>query len=224
MTFARVRGLLIVVAMVAGVFVPATATTATASQSKPPSSFVATGYFHTARGPPHVAGGPQGQPFYSAGVDHVTASPDTDRVTDTCPYCQAVAPSTEPGRLGPARRSRRLRSWGFNTLGAWSDTSPARHPDALHGAAVDGQRATTGSPVLRLPCRSDASTLAPYATIPTSSATSPTANCTGARLACAAPSSTTTWPSQPARRAGPWPSVRRRPERLPVALAQRTSR
>jgi hypothetical protein len=62
-------------------------------------SFTATGFFHVAQ----ATNGrwwfvdPDGQPFYSAGIDHVSASPDVDVTTGQCPYCQAIAseyPST----------------------------------------------------------------------------------------------------------------------------------
>ena len=64
---------------------------------------------------------PQGEPFYASGID--TVAPDgsgTDQITGVCPYCDTVAndfPSTLPGRRPPAQ----LRSWGFNSLGPFSD-------------------------------------------------------------------------------------------------------
>ena len=89
------------------------------------TGFVATGFFHTA----HVRDrrwlvDPDGRPFYSNGVDHVSVAPDTDRTTGECPYCDAVAadyPSTEAWADAQVAR---LRSWGFNTLGAYSDDNP----------------------------------------------------------------------------------------------------
>jgi hypothetical protein len=83
----------------------------------------ATGFFHAAQ-----AGGrwwivtPDGKPFFSLGVNHVTAASDTDRKTGQCPYCEAVAkdyPSTDAWADASVQR---LESWGFNTIGAWSDT------------------------------------------------------------------------------------------------------
>ncbi len=86
--------------------------------------FRATGFFRTA-----FADGrwwlvtPAGRPFYSAGVDHVTSDPDVDRKTGRCPYCDAIAvkyPSLEAWQTATLDR---LRKWGFNTLGPWSDNS-----------------------------------------------------------------------------------------------------
>ena len=54
----------------------------------------------------------------------MTASPDTDETTQVCPYCQAVATRYPNWKPGPTRRLRGLRSWGFNTLGSFSDTDP----------------------------------------------------------------------------------------------------
>lgn len=64
---------------------------------------------------------PDGRPFYSHGVNHVTPEPNTDRTTGRCPYCEAIAaryPSTEAWSDATVDR---LRTWGFNTIGAWSD-------------------------------------------------------------------------------------------------------
>ncbi|HLK91363.1 MAG TPA: hypothetical protein VKZ18_15805 [Polyangia bacterium] len=83
----------------------------------------ATGFFRTA-----FAGGrwwlvtPDGRPFYANGVDHVTASPDVDRITGACPYCEAVAAAYPTLDAWAAATVARLEAWGFNTLGAWSDT------------------------------------------------------------------------------------------------------
>jgi agarase len=91
----------------------------------PKSMFPATGYFSLGQSKGRwwlVT--PQGQPFYAAGID--TVAPDgsgTDQVTGICPYCQTVAndyPSTSA--WGTATIAR-LRSWGFNTMGAFSDSS-----------------------------------------------------------------------------------------------------
>jgi len=86
-------------------------------------TFRATGFFHTAfDGDRWWLVTPDGRPFYSTGVNHVSASPDTDRKTGICPYCEAVAtkyPNVDAWRNGAVDR---LRSWGFNTIGAWSDT------------------------------------------------------------------------------------------------------
>jgi hypothetical protein len=85
-------------------------------------AFKATGYFTTV----HTHGRwffvtPTGQPFFSTGVDHVTSDPDTDQATGQCPYCQAIQsqyPSTSAWETATVAQ---LRSWGFNSLGPFSD-------------------------------------------------------------------------------------------------------
>jgi hypothetical protein len=85
-------------------------------------SFRATGYFRIAS-----ADGrswlvtPTGQPFYSSGIDHVTASPDVDQTTGQCPYCQTIAGEYPNLSDWATATVARLRSWGFNSLGAFSD-------------------------------------------------------------------------------------------------------
>lgn len=100
-----------------------TASSAEARAAKP--MFTPTGYFYVA----HKKGRwwlvtPQGAPFYASGVDDV--SPDgsgTDQVTGVCPYCQTVqADYASTAAWGTATLAR-LRSWGFNTLGAFSDNA-----------------------------------------------------------------------------------------------------
>jgi len=84
--------------------------------------FRATGFFRvaTARGRWWLVT-PDGRPFYASGIDHVTASPDVDRTTNRCPYCEAVATGYADLDAWTSATVDRLRSWGFNTLGAWSD-------------------------------------------------------------------------------------------------------
>lgn len=90
---------------------------------KIPGPFEATGYFHTA----FAAGRwwlvtPSGRPFYSSGIDHVSSNPDTDRKTGVCPYCVTIASRYPSLEAWASATVDRLRSWGFNTLGPWSDT------------------------------------------------------------------------------------------------------
>jgi hypothetical protein len=88
-------------------------------------SFTATGFFHVAQ----ASDGrwwfvdPNGQPFYSAGIDHVSASPDVDVTTGQCPYCQAIASEYPTTTAWANATVDRLRSWGFNTIGPFSDSS-----------------------------------------------------------------------------------------------------
>jgi hypothetical protein len=95
---------------------------APAPASPTPIHLTATGFFHTQQ-----AGGrwwlvtPDGKPFYSLGVNHATASSDTDQQTGQCPYCQAVAKGYPSTQAWVDATVKRLQGWGFNTIGAWSD-------------------------------------------------------------------------------------------------------
>lgn len=82
----------------------------------------ATGFFHTQQldGKWWIVT-PDGRLFYSHGVNHVTADPDTDRTTGRCPYCEAVAAKYPDVEAWSDKTIARLRRWGFNTIGAWSD-------------------------------------------------------------------------------------------------------
>jgi hypothetical protein len=100
-----------------------------AAAANPPTaitgSFAATGFFHVAQ----ASDGrwwfvdPSGKPFYSTGIDHVSFSPDVDVTTGQCPYCQAIAGTYPTTAAWAAATVTQLRSWGFNTMGDYSDTS-----------------------------------------------------------------------------------------------------
>ncbi len=95
---------------------------------------------------------PRGAPTLSIGVDNVVHAGDRIRGTGPSPYLQAVE-QIYPDRSAWDRRAvDRLRAWGFNTLGAWSDAEltdqhtpytvildfAARSgADWLHGTPVD---------------------------------------------------------------------------------------
>ena len=64
---------------------------------------------------------PDGRPFYANGIDHVSPTPDDDRKTGRCPYCDAIAARYPDLDAWTTATVARLQSWGFNTLGAWSD-------------------------------------------------------------------------------------------------------
>jgi hypothetical protein len=89
--------------------------------------FPATGYFSVAQ--KHGRWWlvtPQGEPFYAAGIDTVSPVGDTDQVTGLCLYCEAVASEypNDPNHSEWATATlAQLRSWGFNTLGDFSDDS-----------------------------------------------------------------------------------------------------
>src|SRR5277367_1866722 len=98
---------------------------ASASLTAQSGSFTATGFFHVAQ----ATDGrwwfvdPSGQPFYSSGVDHVSASPDVDVTTNQCPYCEAIASQYPNTAAWVTATVAQLRSWGVNTIGDYSDSS-----------------------------------------------------------------------------------------------------
>jgi hypothetical protein len=64
---------------------------------------------------------PEGHRFLSIGVNNVSYTPDTIQGTDQSPYRDAVS-ERYGGREAWAKAVvKRLRGWGFNTIGAWSD-------------------------------------------------------------------------------------------------------
>lgn len=65
---------------------------------------------------------PDGRPFYSTGINHVTTDGnDTDRKTGVCPYCQAMAANYPSVGAWTDTTIRRFHAWGINTIGTWSD-------------------------------------------------------------------------------------------------------
>ena len=93
-------------------------------QAKRSAALPATGYFTTVHEHGHwYFVTPTGQLFFSTGVDHVASDPDTDQTTEQCPYCETIQsqyPNTEAWASATAAQ---LRSWGFNSLGPFSDDS-----------------------------------------------------------------------------------------------------
>lgn len=84
--------------------------------------FAATGYFRI--GHAHHRAffvTPTGQPFFSTGVDHVTSDPDTDQSTGECPYCETIQSQYPSTAAWVTATVAQLRSWGFNSLGPFSD-------------------------------------------------------------------------------------------------------
>ncbi len=98
---------------------------AAGAMSAETGSFSATGYFHIAQ----ATDGrwwfvtPDGQPFYSSGIDHVSSAPDVDVKTNQCPYCQAIAAQFPSTSAWATATVAQLRGWGFNTIGPYSDNS-----------------------------------------------------------------------------------------------------
>lgn len=107
----------------------ATGTSATATsvagklQTSTKSMFSATGYFSVAKkNKTWYLVTPQGDPFYASGIDSVTTNGSgTDQVTGQCPYCQTVAADYPNTAAWATATVAQLRSWGYNSLGAYSD-------------------------------------------------------------------------------------------------------
>jgi agarase len=84
----------------------------------------ATGYFTTVHEHGHwYFVTPTGQPFFSTGVDHVASDPDTDQSTGQCPYCETIHSQYPSTAAWESATVAQLRSWGFNSLGPFSDDS-----------------------------------------------------------------------------------------------------
>jgi hypothetical protein len=123
---ARRRGavLLLAATLAAGSVAPSAAGAATPPVARAADQvvFKATGFFHTQRkGRTWWLVTPDGHPFYANGIDHVSANPDVDQHTGRCPYCDAIAAEYPDLDAWASATVARLESWGFNTLGAWSD-------------------------------------------------------------------------------------------------------
>jgi len=103
--------------------------------------FPATGYFRVAdQDGRWYFVTPQGAPFYASGIDTVTTHGDTDQTTGQCPYCEAVAADYPNAAAWETTTLARLRSWGFNTLGPFSDygTLGARMPFEVELSMASG--------------------------------------------------------------------------------------
>ncbi|MGB5546929.1 MAG: hypothetical protein WBM74_10190 [Polyangiales bacterium] len=64
---------------------------------------------------------PEGERFYSVGVNDVDPRGDTDKESGICPYCEAVDRIYDSPEAWAETTVQRLESWGFNTAGAWSE-------------------------------------------------------------------------------------------------------
>lgn len=81
----------------------------------------ATGFFHT-----EVVAGkwwlitPEGNAFLSKGVNHISFSGDTSPALGYAPYGRAVQARYGSASKWAEATAARMRSWGLNTVGAWS--------------------------------------------------------------------------------------------------------
>jgi len=90
--------------------------------------FAQEGYFHVeARNGVWWIIDPKGNPLLSSGVDHIAYEADRMQGTARYPYAEAldqIYPDRDAWRLAALAR---IRQWGLNTIGAWSDTELWAH-------------------------------------------------------------------------------------------------
>jgi hypothetical protein len=63
---------------------------------------------------------PEGERFYSAGVNTISVGGDHEPATDSHPYGDAVAAKYESPAAWAEATATRLKEWGWNTVGSWS--------------------------------------------------------------------------------------------------------
>ena len=86
------------------------------------------GYYHVeARNGVWWIVDPRGEPTLSIGVDNISYEADRIHGTGACPYCETIKgiyPDRNAWELGSLAR---IRLWGFNTIGAWSEPALWTH-------------------------------------------------------------------------------------------------
>lgn len=81
----------------------------------------ATGFFYVAqREGRYWLVTPEGNRFYSIGVNHINPNGYVDQTDNTNPYAAAVSENYDSHEHWAEATLGRLESWGFNTVGAWS--------------------------------------------------------------------------------------------------------
>ena len=64
---------------------------------------------------------PVGHRFYAIAINHVDSGGYRDRTAGNCPYCETITRKYGDAQRWREETEERLREWGFNTIGAWSD-------------------------------------------------------------------------------------------------------
>src|SRR5271157_5139929 len=64
---------------------------------------------------------PRGVPTLSLGVDNISYESDRVKGTGSCPYGEALDKIYPDHNAWGLEALARIRQWGFNTIGAWSD-------------------------------------------------------------------------------------------------------
>ncbi len=87
-----------------------------------PSAAAQQGYFHIEnRGGVWWFSDPAGAPVLSVGLDTIRYEGDRIHGTGAAPYLEAVKKKYSDRDAWESEALKRLRGWGFNTIGAWSD-------------------------------------------------------------------------------------------------------
>jgi agarase len=85
-------------------------------------AFAQEGYFHAeARNGIWWIIDPRGAPVLSVGMDHISYESDRIRGAGACPYAEALDHIYPDRNAWGLEALARIRLWGFNTVGAWSD-------------------------------------------------------------------------------------------------------
>lgn len=105
----------------------------------PRARYAATGFFRleTDCGAARLVD-PDGAPFYSFGVNHVSWNGDPSPKTMRNPYAEAVRARYGDEASWADATARRLSDWGWNTVGSWSSESVERRLPYTHMLSLSG--------------------------------------------------------------------------------------
>ncbi len=99
-----------------------------AQEAVRPDRTTATGFFHTERiGDVWWLISPDGERFVSIGVNHVSYTADVAPQLGYAPYGRVTTKKYGSEDAWAAAVVPRLKSWGFNSIGAWSSSDTYKH-------------------------------------------------------------------------------------------------